>query len=74
MHRPIIDWVKNKNIEIEGTIEHTIFSGTKQLIAIRKKLSVVADHKNIAWLSPHNIHVAGYLRTLDEQKLYCVFN
>ncbi len=74
MHRPVIDWVKNENIEIEGTIEQRIFSGTKQLINIRKKLGVVGDYKNITWLSPHNIHVAGFLRTLDEQKLYCVFN
>ena len=35
---------------------------------------MVADYKNLTWLSPFNIHVAGYLRTLDETKLYCVFN
>ncbi len=74
MHRPVIDWVKNEKIEIEGSIEQRIFSGTKHLIHIRKKLEVVGDYKNITWLSPHNIHVAGFLRTLDEQKLYCVFN
>jgi amylosucrase len=74
MHRPIINWEKNKKITEEGTIEHRVFTGTQQLIAIRKKLSVLADYKNLTWLSPFNIHVAGYLRTLDEQKLYCVFN
>ena len=74
MHRPVIDWEKNKNIDTEGTLEHRIFYDTKKLITIRKKLSMVADYKNITWLSPFNIHVAGYLRTLDETKLYCVFN
>ena len=74
MHRPVIDWVKNENIEIAGSIEQRIFSGTQLLISIRKKLAVVGDYKNLTWLSPHNIHVAGYLRTLDEQKLYCIFN
>ncbi|MBC7886625.1 MAG: alpha-amylase [Ferruginibacter sp.] len=74
MHRPVIDWVKNEKIEMEGTIEHRIFSGTKRLISIRKKLGVAGDFKNLTWMSPHNIHVAGYLRTLDEQKLYCIFN
>lgn len=74
MHRPVIDWVKNENIAIAGTIEQRIFSGIQQLISIRNKLSVVGDYKNITWLSPYNIHVAGFLRTLDEQKLYCVFN
>jgi amylosucrase len=74
MHRPVIDWVKNENIDVEGTVEERIFSGTKQLISIRKKLGVVGDYKNLTWLGPYNIHIAGYLRTLDEQKLYCVFN
>ena len=35
---------------------------------------MVADLKNLTWLSPYNIHVSGYLRTLDEKKLYCLFN
>ncbi|MES2849160.1 MAG: alpha-amylase family glycosyl hydrolase [Bacteroidota bacterium] len=74
MHRPVIDWNKNKHIDEAGTVEEKIFSGTQKLIAIRKQLPVVADYKNLTWLSPFNIHVAGYLRTLDDAKLYCVFN
>lgn len=74
MHRPVIDWIKNKRVDKTGTLEHRIFSGIQKLIALRKQLPVVADHKNLTWLSPYNIHVAGYLRTLDETKLYCVFN
>ncbi len=74
MHRPVIDWEKNKKIDEEGSLEQRIFSGTQQLIAVRKRLAMVADYKNLTWLSPFNIHVAGYLRTLDEAKLYCVFN
>ncbi|MEP6513173.1 MAG: alpha-amylase family glycosyl hydrolase [Parafilimonas sp.] len=74
MHRPVIDWKKNKRTAIKGTVEHKIFSATQRLIGLRKKLSAVADHKNIIWLTPHNIHVAGYLRIYAEQRLYCVFN
>jgi amylosucrase len=74
MHRPVIDWEKNKSIDIEGTIENRVFSGTQKLIGIRKKLPVVADYKNLTWLTPHNIHVAGYLRTSEDKKLYGVFN
>ena len=74
MHRPIISWDKNNRIEEAGTIEATIFNGTQKLIALRKQLPMVADHKNLTWLSPFNVHVAGYLRTLDDAKLYCVFN
>jgi len=74
MHRPIIDWEKNKRIEQEGTVEQRVFLGTQQLIAIRKKLEVVSDFKNLTWMQPHNIHVAGYLRTHNDGKLYCLFN
>ena len=74
MHRPVINWEKNKNIDMEATVEHRIFCDTQKLIAIRKKLPVLADYKNLTWLSPFNIHVAGYLRTLDETKIYCLFN
>jgi amylosucrase len=74
MHRPVTDWDKNKRIDSEGTIENRVFNGTQKLIGIRKKLPVVADHKNLTWLTPHNIHVAGYLRTFEDNRLYCVFN
>ncbi|MDN3583012.1 amylosucrase [Mucilaginibacter flavus] len=74
MHRPVINWQKNELINEAGTIENRIFSDTQKLIAIRKKLPVIADHKNITWLNPYNIHVAGYLRKYGKQELYCVFN
>ena len=74
MHRPVINWEKNKKIDEAGTTEQRMFSGTQHLINLRKKLEVVSDHKNLTWLQPHNIHVAGYLRTHNDSKLYCVFN
>jgi amylosucrase len=74
MHRPVIDWGKNKKIDEAGSIEQRMFSGTQKLIDIRKKLEVVSDYKNLTWLQPHNIHIAGYLRTHNDSKLYCVFN
>jgi amylosucrase len=74
MHRPVIDWEKNKRTEIDGTIEYRIFSSTQKLISIRKKIPAVADLKNLTWLTPHNIHVAGYLRAYENKKLYCIFN
>ncbi|MES2893467.1 MAG: amylosucrase [Bacteroidota bacterium] len=74
MHRPVIDWEKHRDISKPGTIPFKVFAGTRKLIRIRKQLTVVSDQKNITWLTPHNIHVAGFLRTLEEEKLYCVFN
>jgi len=74
MHRPVIDWNKNINVEKPGTIEHIVFSSTQKLISIRKKLSVIADKKNLTWLTPHNIHVAGFLRAWEHNRVYCLFN
>ncbi|HRI20004.1 MAG TPA: hypothetical protein PLA68_03595, partial [Panacibacter sp.] len=74
MHRPVIHWEKNKMADNDGTIEHRIFTGTQHLISLRKKLAVVADHKNLTWLAPYNIHIAGYLRSEGGKKLYCLFN
>jgi amylosucrase len=55
-------------------MENKIFQGTKRLIDIRCKINAVGDYKNLAWLTPYNMHIAGYLRTNEEQKLYCIFN
>jgi amylosucrase len=74
MHRPVIDWQKNELRKNEGTTEHRVFSSTQKLISIRKKLELLGDYKNLTWLTPHNIHVAGYVRTFENQRLFCVFN
>lgn len=74
MHRPVIDWNKNKKAKEKGTTEEIIFSATKKLLSIRGQLQVVADHSNLVWLTPHNVHIAGYLRQKDAQRLFCVFN
>lgn len=74
MHRPVIDWDKVQRRNEAGTIEERIFSGIQKLIQIRKEFPVLADYKNLTWLTPHNIHVAGFLRTHHQDKLYCLFN
>lgn len=74
MHRPIIHWDKNARTDISGTIEQRIFSGTQHLISVRKKLAVVADHKNLMWLTPYNIHIAAYMRSNEHTRLFCLFN
>jgi amylosucrase len=74
MHRPLIDWDKNKNASKEGSVEHKIFSLTKKLLSIRKELSVISDKQNLTWLNTNNHKVAGYLRAWENDRLYCVFN
>ena len=74
MHRPVIDWKKNALAYKKKTTEQQIFSGTKKLIEIRNQFDVFADQNNLVWLTPHNIHVAGYLRHSAKSNFFCVFN
>jgi amylosucrase len=74
MHRPVIDWKRNENIEKSGTIEYQIYEGTRKLLALRRQLPMIADRKNLRWCAGHNPQVATYLRHGSEGQLFCVFN
>ncbi|MCE7067963.1 alpha-amylase family glycosyl hydrolase [Dyadobacter sp. CY326] len=74
MNGPLIDWEKNRLVNVEGTVENRIYAGTKKLLEIRAKLPVVADVNNTRWLPRHNIHVAGFVRNGKEKALFCIFN
>ena len=74
MHRPIIDWDKVNRKKVEGTVEQRIFEGTKRLLQIRKENALFSDLSNISWMSPHNIHVAGFVRRMGNDRMYCLFN
>jgi amylosucrase len=72
MHRPIINWeLWEKGNNQDG---QEIFKATQQHIQIRKRLPALADFGNIRWLTPHNIHVAGFMREISGQSIYCLFN
>lgn len=74
MHRPKIDWEKVGQKDQAGTVENRIFTGTKRLLEIRKEHALFSDLSNISWMSPHNIHVAGFVRRMGNERMYCVFN
>ncbi len=74
MHRPVIDWEKNKLVDQPGAVEFMVFSGTQRLIGIRKMLLEIADHKNLTWINCNNTHVAAYLRNHGSKQFYGVFN
>jgi amylosucrase len=74
MHRPIFNWEKVGNSRIEGTIENRIFSGIQKLLKIRKQKPIFGDLSNITWLSPHNIHIAGLVRRMGNDRIYCLYN
>ncbi|MEP6584325.1 MAG: amylosucrase [Ginsengibacter sp.] len=74
MHRPKINWDKNKLRDEPATIENRIFSGTKKLLKIRRKLAAIEDTSNLIWMKQHNIHVAGFIRHTKDQQIFCLFN
>jgi amylosucrase len=74
MHRPVMQMEKLKLVNEPGTPEERIFTGTRKLLQIRKKLPMVADTANLVWLDTQNIHVASFKRTGATKTLYCLFN
>ena len=46
VHRPRINWEKADRRNSSGTVEYTIFSALKRMIAVRKEISVFADYNN----------------------------
>ena len=74
MHRPVMDWDRIQQIDIRGTTEERIFSGTQKLLQIRRRLPALADLGNLIWLTPQSNHVASFMRIRQGQKLYGLFN
>lgn len=74
MHRPVIDWEKNKRVKKKGTEENKVYTSLKELISLRKKLKVVADLKNLEWLPCTNKSIVGYVRYIGSERVYFLFN
>ena len=74
MHRPIMNWKKNALATEQGTIEYKVFSRTRKLIKIRKSLAAIADFKNLKWLPLQNRAIVGFVRYLNDETVYCLFN
>ncbi len=74
MHRPVIDWKRAERRLEKDTPEQKVFSATQQLIRIRKTLSLLEDAKNLQWMHTDSRHTAGYVRTMGEERLFCIFN
>ena len=74
MHRPLMDWKKNKQIIAEDGPQHCIYKGIQRLLTLRSQLDVVADTSNLTWLRPVNKSIAAYVRRGSEQSLCALFN
>jgi amylosucrase len=61
-HRPRISWQKAELRNKPGTIEHSLFSSLKKMIAVRKELSAFADFNNRELLDVGNPHLFVFAR------------
>ncbi|MGB3210268.1 MAG: alpha-amylase family glycosyl hydrolase [Desulforhopalus sp.] len=57
VHRPSIDWDKAERRNTPGTVEYTIFSALKRMIAVRKEIEVFADFNNRELIEVENPHL-----------------
>lgn len=62
VHRPKIDWEKAELRKKQGTVEYTVFTAMKKMIAIRKEISAFADFNNRELLHIDNEHLLCYIR------------
>lgn len=73
VHRGRIDWERAERRKQPGTIEHTLFSQIRKLIAIRQELPAFADFNNREILPLENPHLLGLLRSNPQRPSDQVF-
>ncbi|NWH06732.1 alpha-amylase family glycosyl hydrolase [Desulfobacter latus] len=57
VHRPWFDWEKAERRNSPGTVEYKIFTALKQMISIRKEITVFADFNNRELIEVDNPHL-----------------
>jgi amylosucrase len=62
IHRPTIDWERAELRKKQGTIEHTLFTALKKMIAIRKETTAFADFNNRHLIDTNNEHLFAFMR------------
>lgn len=62
IHRPTIDWQRAELRKKPGTIENTLFTALKKMIAIRKETAAFADFNNRHLVDTHNEHLFAFVR------------
>ncbi|MCP9843326.1 hypothetical protein [Synechococcus sp. Cruz-7B9] len=77
VHRAKIDWEKAARRNQRGTVECTIFTAMKRMIAIRKEISAFADFNNRELLHSDNEHLLCFLRynhLRSSEKVFVIAN
>lgn len=62
IHRPTIDWQRVELRKRQGTIEYTLFTALKKMIAIRKETTAFADFNNRHLIDTDNEHLFAFMR------------
>ncbi len=62
VHRPKINWERAELRKKQGTVEYTLFTALKKMIAIRKETSAFADFNNRELLDVNNEHLLCFIR------------
>jgi amylosucrase len=62
VHRPKINWEKAELRAHPGTVEHSIFSALRKMIAVRKETPAFADYNNRDTLDIGNDHLFAFIR------------
>jgi amylosucrase len=57
VHRPWFDWDKAERRNSPATVEYKIFTALKQMISIRKEITVFADFNNRELIEVENPHL-----------------
>ncbi|MFY0688940.1 MAG: hypothetical protein JXQ90_17350 [Cyclobacteriaceae bacterium] len=74
MHRPKMNWDREKRKTDLDTIEGSIYQGLVELIALRKNLTAFSDHHISERIWCHSQHLLAYTRHDEESKVFCLFN
>ena len=62
VHRPTIDWKKAQLRNIPGTVEFSIFTALKRMIAVRKEIEVFSDFNNRELIEVENPQLFVFCR------------
>ncbi|MFP4363596.1 MAG: amylosucrase [Spirochaetia bacterium] len=74
VHRPVINWKKIEKRKKPGTVEQQIFSRMQALIQARKETPEFGHKTEYVLIETPNPHLFCFLRYLDAERTFCIFN
>ncbi|MEZ5502449.1 MAG: alpha-amylase family glycosyl hydrolase [Halioglobus sp.] len=72
LHRPVYDWRRAERRHERGTVEQRVFDGLRQMIAVRKSITAMADFNNRELIRVGNPHLFVFIRTDPAVEMHSV--